>query len=104
MPVVAKSVVDKWSAMSVSGDIEIQVSKWFKNLREDITRTAFGCSYEDGKAVFGLQAQQMMLAAYVFQKVFTPSYRYNYISSLTNHDLIKGHDVLLTYQYHVIIN
>lgn len=78
---VAKSVVDmldKWSAMSVSGEVEIEVSEWFQNLTEDvITRTAFGCSYEDGKAVFRLQAQQMMLAADVFQKVFIPGYRYS---------------------------
>ncbi|XP_023921288.2 cytochrome P450 734A1 [Quercus suber] len=80
IPVVAKSVVDmldKWSAMSDSGEVEIEVSEWFQNLTEDvITRTAFGCSYEDGKAVFRLQAQQMMLAADVFQKVFIPGYRF----------------------------
>ncbi|GMY35921.1 cytochrome P450 734A1 [Fagus crenata] len=80
IPVVAKSVVemlDKWSTMSESGEVEIEVSEWFQNLSEDvITRTAFGSSYEDGKAVFQLQAQQMMLAADVFQKVFIPGYRF----------------------------
>ncbi|GLT55020.1 hypothetical protein SLA2020_281740 [Shorea laevis] len=56
IPVVAKSVVDmleKWSAMSDSGEVEIEVSEWFQNLTEDvITRTAFGSSYEDGKSHF----------------------------------------------------
>ncbi len=90
---VAKSVVemlDKWSTMSESGEVEIEVSEWFQNLSEDvITRTAFGSSYEDGKAVFRLQAQQMMLAADVFQKVFIPGYRYIHFSQpnqeLTSH-------------------
>lgn len=80
IPVVAKSVVDmleKWSAMSDSGEVEIEVSEWFQNFTEDvITRTAFGSSYEDGKAIFRLQGQQMALAADVFQKVFIPGYRF----------------------------
>lgn len=80
---MATSVVEmleKWrSAMSDSGEIEIEVSEWFQNLTEDvITRTAFGSSYEDGKAVFKLQGQQMDLASDAFQKVFIPGYRYKY--------------------------
>lgn len=81
LPVVATSVIDmleKWSsAMSTSGEVEIEVSEWFQTLTEDvITRTAFGSSYEDGKAIFRLQAQQMELAAEAFQKVFIPGYRF----------------------------
>lgn len=79
IPVMATSIVDmmdKWSAMSSSGEVEIEVSEWFQNLTEDIiTRTAFGSSYEDGKAIFRLQAQQMVLVAEAFQKVFIPGYR-----------------------------
>lgn len=80
VPVVASSVtsmLEKWEAlMSKSGEVEIEVSEWLQNLTEDIiTRTAFGISYEDGKAIFRLQAQQMVLAADVFQKVFIPGYR-----------------------------
>ncbi|TYH12483.1 hypothetical protein ES288_A06G070600v1 [Gossypium darwinii] len=83
VPVVAQSViemVEKWSALikrSKSGEIEIEVCEWFQSLTEDvITRTAFGSSYEDGKAIFGLQAQQMVLVAEAFQKVFIPGYRF----------------------------
>ncbi|KAG6586408.1 Cytochrome P450 734A1, partial [Cucurbita argyrosperma subsp. sororia] len=81
IPVMAKSVVDmleKWSAMSAaSGEVEIEVSEWFQTLTEDvITRTAFGSSYEDGKAIFRLQAQQMVLASQAFEKVFIPGYRF----------------------------
>ncbi|BBH08455.1 Cytochrome P450 superfamily protein [Prunus dulcis] len=80
IPVMATSIVDmmdKWSAMSSSGEVEIEVSECFQNLTEDIiTRTAFGSSYEDGKAIFRLQAQQMVLVAEAFQKVFIPGYRF----------------------------
>ncbi|KAI4344087.1 hypothetical protein L6164_011358 [Bauhinia variegata] len=82
MPVMATSVLDmleKWRAMSEkeSGEVEIEVSEWFQTLTEDvITRTAFGSSYQDGKAIFRLQAQQMLLAADAFQKVFIPGYRF----------------------------
>lgn len=82
---MAKSVVDmleKWSALMTSADsdeVEIEVSEWFQTLTEDvITRTAFGSSYEDGKAIFRLQAQQMVLASQAFEKVFIPGYRYYY--------------------------
>ncbi|PPR88719.1 hypothetical protein GOBAR_AA31960 [Gossypium barbadense] len=71
-------MLDKWSAMSANGsrDVEIDVFEWFQTLTEDIiTRTVFGTSYEDGKAIFCLQAQQMVLAAETFQKVFIPGYR-----------------------------
>ncbi|KAK7304182.1 hypothetical protein RJT34_15291 [Clitoria ternatea] len=77
IPMMGRSVVEmleKWKAM---GEVEIEVSEWFQTLTEDvITRTAFGSSYEDGKAVFRLQAKQMLLAADAFQKVFIPGYRF----------------------------
>lgn len=75
-------MLDKWVAMSDSyGKVEIEVSEWFQRLTEDvITRTAFGCNYEDGKAIFRLQAQQMELVADVYQKVFIPGYRSNLLS------------------------
>lgn len=69
-------MLEKWVAMSDSGEVEVEVSEWFQTLTEDIiTRTAFGSSYEDGKAIFRLQAQQMVLASEAFQKVFIPGYR-----------------------------
>uniref|UniRef100_A0A6N2N2Q7 Cytochrome P450 n=1 Tax=Salix viminalis TaxID=40686 RepID=A0A6N2N2Q7_SALVM len=81
VPVVAKSVMDMlepwYSTMSDSDEVEIEVSEWFQTLTEEvITRTAFGSSYEDGKAIFRLQAQQMVLAAVAFQRVLIPGYRF----------------------------
>ncbi|XP_047167797.1 cytochrome P450 734A1-like [Vigna umbellata] len=80
IPNMATSVVEmleKWKTMAEKGEVEIEVSECFQTLTEDvITRTAFGSSYEDGKAVFRLQAQQMELAADAFQKVFIPGSRF----------------------------
>lgn len=80
VPVVAKSVtgmLDKWSEMSTGGEVEIEISDWFQTLTEEvITRTVFGSSYEDGKTIFRLQGQQMLLVAEAFQKVFVPGYRF----------------------------
>ncbi|KAK1662398.1 hypothetical protein QYE76_050557 [Lolium multiflorum] len=82
LPFIGKTVVDmveKWDAMAdaASGDIEIDVSEWFQVVTEDaITRTAFGRSYEDGKAVFKLQTQLMAFASEAFRKVFIPGYRF----------------------------
>lgn len=82
IPLVEESVVEmveKWWSMAESvesSEVEIDVYDWFQTLTEDvITKTAFGSSYEDGKAIFKLQNQQMILASQAFQKVFIPGYR-----------------------------
>nr|BAF02551.1 putative brassinosteroid hydroxylase [Solanum lycopersicum] len=70
-------MLDKLTPNLKNGEIEIEVSEWFQTLTEDIVaQTAFGHSYEQGKAIFRLQAQQMVLAAEAFQKVFIPGYRF----------------------------
>ncbi|CAK9329571.1 unnamed protein product [Citrullus colocynthis] len=83
IPLVEESVVEmveKWSAMAESVDsseVEIDVFECFQALTEDvITKTVFGSSYEDGKAIFKLQTQQMILASQAFQQVFIPGYRF----------------------------
>ncbi|KAG1330097.1 cytochrome P450 734A6 [Cocos nucifera] len=80
IPLVGRTVLDmveKWSTMSPSKEVEIDVSEWFQTVTEDaITRTAFGRSYEGGKAVFQLQTQQMIYAAEAFRKIFIPGYRF----------------------------
>ncbi|KAI0502275.1 hypothetical protein KFK09_017222 [Dendrobium nobile] len=83
IPMIGKTVidmVDKWAATSsatVRGEVEIDVADWFQGVTEDaITRTAFGRSYDDGKAVFRLQAQQMIFAAEAFRMILVPGYRF----------------------------
>ncbi|KNA26058.1 hypothetical protein SOVF_001220 isoform B [Spinacia oleracea] len=78
IPIMGKSVghmLDKWSLMSNSGKVELEVSDWFQNLTEEvITRTIFGSSYDDGKKIYQLQAKQIVFAAESFQKVFFPGH------------------------------
>ncbi|GAB2293607.1 hypothetical protein Dimus_027819 [Dionaea muscipula] len=83
IPVMGKTVaamLDKWAAVisRTSGKAEIEVSEWFQNLTEEvITRTIFGSSsYDHGKAIYQLQAKQLLLAADSFQKVSFPGYRF----------------------------
>jgi len=87
IPLIGKTVLDmveKWTTLSPSEEVEIDVSEWFQGVTEDaITRTAFGRSYEDGKAVFQLQARQMVFAAEAFRKVLVPGYRYNSTTNAT---------------------
>ncbi|KAJ8560685.1 hypothetical protein K7X08_022545 [Anisodus acutangulus] len=72
-----REMLTKWSKMSKADKVEIEVSKWFHNLSEDvITYTVFGNSYEDGKAIFELQAQQLVYATDAFHKVFIPGFRF----------------------------
>ncbi|KAK5803557.1 hypothetical protein PVK06_031205 [Gossypium arboreum] len=80
VPMVVQSVsemVEKWGR-SRSGEIEIEVCEWFQRLTEDvIMRTVFGSWYEDddGKAIFRLQAQQMVLATQALRIVSLPANR-----------------------------
>ncbi|XP_020572675.1 cytochrome P450 734A6-like [Phalaenopsis equestris] len=83
IPTIGKTVVEmleKWAAMSLStssGDVEIEVSDWFQGVTEDaITSTAFGRSFEDGNAIFRLQAKQMAFASEAYNMVLIPGYRF----------------------------
>ncbi|XP_006356192.1 cytochrome P450 734A1-like [Solanum tuberosum] len=81
IPTMGKSMKDmltKWSSkMSKDGKVEIEVSEWFLSLSEEvITHTVFGSSYEDGKAIFELQAQQLVYATNAFHQLFIPGFRF----------------------------
>ncbi|GAB2300370.1 hypothetical protein Dimus_034411 [Dionaea muscipula] len=83
IPIVWRSVtemLDKWEEISGERQIEIEVYGWFQSLTEDImTRMAFGSSsssYEDGKSIFQLHTQQMLLVADAYQKILIPGYRF----------------------------
>ncbi|KAK4343467.1 hypothetical protein RND71_036561 [Anisodus tanguticus] len=70
-------MLEKLTPSSKNAETEIEVSEWFQSLTEDIVaQTTFGRSYEQGKAIFRLQSQQMVLASEAFQKVFIPGYRF----------------------------
>ncbi|RWW02101.1 hypothetical protein GW17_00034825 [Ensete ventricosum] len=78
MPFIGKTVLGMVENLAASGEeVEMDVSEWFQTVTEDaITRTAFGSRcYEELKAIFHLQTQQMVFAAEAFRKVFIPGYR-----------------------------
>ncbi|XP_073042262.1 cytochrome P450 734A1-like [Primulina eburnea] len=63
--------------MSDLGKFEINVPNWFKNIVEHvITKVTFGSSFEDGRAIFELLAQQLCHSNEAYQKFFVPGYRY----------------------------
>ncbi|KAL8458086.1 hypothetical protein ACS0TY_034991 [Phlomoides rotata] len=81
IPSMAKSIEESvmvWSEeMSNAGKVEIEVCDWFQKLVEDvITRATFGSSYQEGKAIFEMQSQQMVHATEAYQKIFIPGYRF----------------------------
>ncbi|KAL9273862.1 Cytochrome P450 734A1-like protein [Drosera capensis] len=80
IPIMGKTVgamLDKWAVISSSGKAEIEVSEWFQSLTEEvITRTIFGSSYDDGKAIYELQARQVVYADEALQKISFPGHRF----------------------------
>ncbi|KZV47915.1 hypothetical protein F511_37447 [Dorcoceras hygrometricum] len=63
--------------MSDLGKFEIDVPNWFRNIVEDvIANVTFGSSFEDGRAIFELQAQQLCHANEAYHKFFVPGYRF----------------------------
>ncbi|XP_042408377.1 cytochrome P450 734A6-like [Zingiber officinale] len=78
IPFIGKTALSMVEKLPTSSEeVEIDVSEWFQTVTEDaITRAAFGRSFDDGKAVFKLQTQQMAFAAEAFRNVFIPGYRF----------------------------
>eukprot|EP00252_Welwitschia_mirabilis_P026760 TRINITY_DN8905_c0_g1_i5.p1 TRINITY_DN8905_c0_g1~~TRINITY_DN8905_c0_g1_i5.p1 ORF type:complete len:594 (+),score=83.28 TRINITY_DN8905_c0_g1_i5:248-1783(+) len=69
-------MLDTWNLSLNSGTKEFDVLKEFRRLTADvISRTAFGSNYEQGKHIFGLQAQQMKLIISMFRSGYAPIYR-----------------------------
>jgi PHYB activation tagged suppressor 1 len=69
-------MLDKWKKWTESGRNEIEVSEEFQALSADIiARAAFGSSYEEGKRIFSMQAEQMVFAGEAFRKVILPGSR-----------------------------
>ncbi|XP_076906254.1 cytochrome P450 734A1-like [Bidens hawaiensis] len=97
VPVLTGNVMkmlDKWLGMSDFGEVEIEVSQWYRNLTEDtMTRATFGTNYIDGKRIFQIQAQQLVLTSEAFKEIFIPGYRFlptkGNIKSWKLHDEIK---------------
>ncbi|KAM3374951.1 cytochrome like [Capsicum galapagoense] len=82
IPIIGENMKDmltKWSSKISNDDkVEIEVSKWFVRLLEDvIIHALFGRNYEEyGKFIFKLQAQQKVYATKAYEQISIPGYRF----------------------------
>jgi cytochrome P450 len=69
-------MLEEWSKLVLSGEKEVDVRHEFRKLTADvIARTAFGSNYAEGKHIFNLQSQQMVLAAELLYSFYIPGFR-----------------------------
>ncbi|XP_057870163.2 cytochrome P450 734A1 [Cryptomeria japonica] len=80
VPTIVKSsasMLDEWSKLVLSGSSEIEVQKEFHDLTADIiSRTAFGSSFTEGKHIFDMQTEQMILTTELLRSVYIPGFRF----------------------------
>ncbi|KAK4853486.1 hypothetical protein QYF36_009913 [Acer negundo] len=71
-------LINKWKkSITSSGTCEIDVAPEFQNLAGDvIARTAFGSCFEEGKMIFELQNEQLVLVLEAFQSIYFPGLRF----------------------------
>uniref|UniRef100_A0A6N2NM84 Cytochrome P450 n=1 Tax=Salix viminalis TaxID=40686 RepID=A0A6N2NM84_SALVM len=70
-------LVQRWKKLAVpQGSCEMDVSREFHILASDvIARAAFGSSYEEGKKIFDLQKDQVILSTEAFYSFYFPALR-----------------------------
>ncbi|KAG6421420.1 hypothetical protein SASPL_117972 [Salvia splendens] len=72
-------MIEKWGALvSRNGKhVEMDVWPYLEDLSGDmISRTAFGCSHEQGRRIFQLQKEQVKLVLQLLKFSFIPGWRY----------------------------
>ncbi|KAL2476475.1 Cytochrome [Abeliophyllum distichum] len=73
------NMIDKWEAFvsRTKGSYELDIWPYLEDLTGDvISRTSFGCNYEDGRRIFQLQKEQVQLVLQLLQFCFIPGWRY----------------------------
>ncbi|KAI9184889.1 hypothetical protein LWI28_002192 [Acer negundo] len=71
-------LINRWkNSITSSGTCEIDVALEFQKLAGDvIARTAFGSCFEEGKMIFELQNEQLVLVIEAFQSIYFPGLRF----------------------------
>ncbi|XP_076912190.1 cytochrome P450 CYP72A219-like [Bidens hawaiensis] len=70
-------MINKWEGMTKGRSCEVDVYPHLQTMTSDvISRTAFGSSYEEGKGIFELQAEQAKLVIKAAQSMYIPGSRF----------------------------
>lgn len=80
LPAFSRSCCDliqRWNQLtSAQGSCELDVKPEFHVLAGDvIAQTAFGSSYKEGKKIFQLQEEQVLLVLEAYQSIYFPGLR-----------------------------
>ncbi|PPD85815.1 hypothetical protein GOBAR_DD17252 [Gossypium barbadense] len=88
---VVVTCLSKWEKMvCTEGYIELDVSPYLVDLTRDvISRSAFGSSFEEGKRIFQLLEDQLVLTIKLIQTVYIPGWRF--LPTKTNREVKMKH-------------
>lgn len=77
-------MMEKWERMvSLQGTCEVDMWPEFQKFTADvISRAAFGSDYEEGKKIFELQKELILLVVEAMKTIYIPGFRYIWTNNL----------------------